>query len=107
MMNMRAHIAERIAAADLIMSPFPHLVISNFFPADVFAKVLEFNPFKDNTGEEWLSKNESREVSSRTPYYARKQINFHKDQRFDAPDNQRVFWDELKDCFLETIGSQN
>jgi Rps23 Pro-64 3,4-dihydroxylase Tpa1-like proline 4-hydroxylase len=39
-------------------------------------------------------------VSSRTPYHARKQINFHAGASFDAPSEQRVFWDQITQCFM-------
>lgn len=89
-----------MAGAEIELSPFPHLIIENFFPDDVYAKLVDWNPFKRNVGEEWLAKSRSNEVSSRTPYYARKQINFHADQAFDAPPEQKEFWDAIKACFL-------
>jgi hypothetical protein len=100
MLGMREHIAAKMAAAEIVTSPTPHLIIENFFPDDVYAKLLEYNPFASNRGVEWMTKNESRNVSSRTPYYARKQINFQDNQPFDAPEEQQLFWEELKGCFL-------
>jgi hypothetical protein len=97
---IRERIERKFDAATLDMSPFPHLVIEEFFPEDVYAKIMAYNPFKANRGEEWLSKSRSADVTSRTPYHARKQINFHNDQPFDAPDEERQFWDDLTKCFL-------
>jgi hypothetical protein len=100
MQYIRDHIASKMDVAQLEMSPCPHLVIENFFPDDVFHKLLKYNPFKGNSGVEWLRKEESKKWTSRTPYHARKQINFHENDRFDAPEDQQAFWNELKDCFL-------
>jgi hypothetical protein len=98
--RIRAHVETKMAAAVVETSPSPHIVIENFFPDDVYAQILASNPFKQNRGEEWLSKASSSNVSSRTPYFARKQINFHKGMAFDASPEQRDFWTMLKDCFL-------
>jgi len=98
--DLRAHIEAKFEEATLDLSPFPHMIIPNFFPDAVFNRLLEYNPFRGNKGEEWLSKAKSKDVSARTPYHARKQINFHKDQPFDAPAEQLAFWNEIKDCFL-------
>jgi len=98
--QIRKHVESKFEAASLDPSPFPHLIIENFFPDDVFNRIVEYNPFKSNIGVEWLEKKKSNHVTSRTPYHARKQINFHVDQPFTAPVDQRAFWDDLKGCFL-------
>lgn len=100
LIELRKHIERKVATCALDMSPFPHMIIREFLPADVFAKVLEYNPFRANRGKEWLSVVESKNVTARTPYHARKQINFHTGQTFDAPPDQQFFWDTLKSCFL-------
>ncbi|WP_454717794.1 hypothetical protein [Caulobacter segnis] len=97
---MRDHIERKIREAEIQFSPFPHLVIRDFFPQEVFDKIVEYNPFHANKGVEWLSKKHSEEISSNTPYYARKQINFHMNQKFEAPPEQRDFWNALKATFL-------
>jgi hypothetical protein len=97
---LRKHIEAKIKEAPLERSPFPHLIIQNFFPEETFDRILSYNPFKQNRGVEWLSTKRSKEVSSHTPYYARKQINFHVGQPFDAAPEERAFWDELTQCFL-------
>jgi hypothetical protein len=48
--DIRSHIEARIEAAELEKSPFPHLIIENFFPDDVFRRILVYNPFKMNRG---------------------------------------------------------
>lgn len=98
--KIRKHIEAKFADAVLEGSPFPHLVISNFFPPEVFDRIVAYNPFQKNNGVEWLSKARSDEVTSKTPYFARKQINFHLGQSFEASPEERDFWDELKNCFL-------
>jgi hypothetical protein len=98
---VRERVEKKIASATLERSPFPHLVIEEFFPADVYAKIMAYNPFKDNRGVEWAPKSHSKETSSRTPYFARKQINFHASDPFDAPPEARAFWEEMRDVFLK------
>lgn len=98
--RMRERIENKIAEAELEYSPFPHLIVENFFPDDVFARILDYNPFRKNRGSEWMDRAASRTVASRTPYYARKQINFHKSDEFAADEEEKRFWDALKRCFL-------
>lgn len=98
--RIRKHIEAKFNAAVLEESPFPHLIIEEFFPPDVYRRLIEWNPFRANTGQEWLEKSKSQRVTSATPYYARKQINFHADQKFEAPEEQQQFWSEIKNCFL-------
>ena len=97
---LRDHIESKMALAPLAMSPTPHLVVEGFFPEETYARILSYNPFAANRGVEWMPKGASRNVSSRTPYHARKQINFHADQPFEAPADQQEFWGTLKRCFL-------
>lgn len=99
--SIRDRIEQRLEQATLEHSPFPHLIIEEFFPEDVFAKILEYNPFLNNAGADWMAREKSQNVTARTPYHARKHINFHMDQPFDAPPEQRAFWDELTGCFLK------
>jgi hypothetical protein len=98
--RIRRHIEARFAATPVDVSPFPHLIIQNFFPADVFVNILAYNPFLANQGREWASRVTSAEVTSRTPYHARKQINFHANDPFDAPPENRAFWEALSGTFL-------
>ena len=98
--GIRSRIESKIAAAALETSPFPHLIIEEFFPDDVYAKIQEYNPFLRNSGKEWMDKKTSEQTSSRTPYYARKQINFHNNDLFEAPAEQQTFWKELQQVFM-------
>ncbi len=100
MQELRRFIERKIDQAVLERSPFPHLIIENFFPDDVYTNILGYNPFARNRGQEWLSADASSNVSSRTPYFARKQINFHANMAFEATAEASRFWSELKNCFL-------
>ncbi len=82
---LRRHIESRFERAELEHSPFPHVVVAGFFPADVYADILRFNPFRANAGAQWLPPEESGNVSARTPYFARKQIDLRAAHRFEAP----------------------
>jgi hypothetical protein len=99
--RIRRHIEARFASESVTVSPFPHMVIEDFFPADVFDRILAYNPFRANQGREWQGRAASAEVTSRTPYHARKQINFHAGDPFDAPPEQQAFWTVLSDTFLK------
>ena len=46
--SVRDRVEAKFASATLHSSPFPHLIIENFFPDDVYAKIMAFNPFKEN-----------------------------------------------------------
>jgi len=98
--RVRSQIENKIASAQLETSPFPHLIIEEFFPDDVYTKIQEYNPFLSNQGKEWMDKAASAQTSSRTPYFARKQINFHEQHLFNASPEQHAFWQELQDVFL-------
>jgi len=98
--RIRSHIEDRFAKGTIEESPFPHMILEDFFPQDVYDRLIDYNPFQKNAGSEWRTKGASGDVSSRTPYHARKQVNFHADQKFDAPAEQQEFWNEVKQCFL-------
>ncbi len=98
--RIRERIEQKMRDAHIQMSPSPHLIIEQLFPEDIYGDILRYNPFKANVGSEWSAKSVSSNVSSRTPYFARKQINFHRNDSFEAPPVERAFWDAIKDCFL-------
>lgn len=95
--RVRRHIEARFRTAELEHSPSPHLVIERFFPEDVYRDILRFNLFRQNVGVEWLT----REQDPTHPYYARKQINFHEGQSYEASPEARAFWEELSDVLLK------
>jgi hypothetical protein len=97
---LRRHVESRLTETPLERSPFPHLVIDEFFPAAVYADILRFNPFRENGGSEWLPREQSANVSTGTPYFARKQIDLAKEQPFEAAPDARAFWDALRTSFL-------
>jgi len=96
MAGVRKHIEGKLSEATIEQHPFDHLVIEDFFPAEVFDRLIEFSPFRRNAGVEWQTREASADVTSKTPYHARKQINFHADQDFEAPEDQLEFWAGLK-----------
>ena len=63
-MNMMilSQIEENIYGAHLELLPFPHFIIENFFPDDIYRKIQLFNPYKRNAGTEWISKKESQNL---------------------------------------------
>ncbi len=102
MQTIREHIERRFAAAKLSYSPFPHCIVGDFFPDNIYANILKYNLFKYHPGTEWLSRSHSADVTARTPYYARKQINFLRNQNIsvEAPNDAIQFWQSIKDCFM-------
>ncbi|WFC66418.1 hypothetical protein EUC41_08880 [Achromobacter denitrificans] len=97
---IRQHIEGKFASAQVEKFPFPHLIIENFFPEDVYDRILKFNPFQKNAGVEWITKKAASRLRTETPYYARKQINFHENQQFAASEDEAAFWNGIKDVFL-------
>jgi hypothetical protein len=97
---IRTHVANKLAQAELELSPFPHLIVERFFPDEVFEKILEFNLFRQNEGREWLSKEASVSVTSRTPYHARKQIDLYVREPIRGSLEHAQFWSTLSRCFL-------
>lgn len=99
--ELKKQIELKIAETSLQSYPFPHLIIENFFPSEIFSKILEYNPFKKNVGQEWVTKQKSEDLKTNTPYFARKQINFHTEQLFLANEAEGFFWNQIKDCFFK------
>ncbi len=97
---LRAHVEARFAGTDVERSPFPHLVVADFFPADVYADILRFNPFRELAGSEWLPAGASDSVSARTPYFARKQLDLLPDEPFALAPEAAAFWRLIRTCFL-------
>jgi len=97
---LRSHIEAKIKGSEIMDFPFPHLIIENFFPEDIYRSLLEKNPFKNNIGVEWQSKAQTAQSKTGTPYYARKQINFHTGDPFQAAPEDASFWNDLKATFL-------
>lgn len=99
-LELRRHIEEKFANATLADYPFPHLIIEDFFPADVYSRIQEYNLFRKNFGREWLSDQYSNDTIGRTPFHTRKQINFHANDAFDAGHEEARFWGQIVSCFL-------
>lgn len=105
--TIRKHIEIKFNESKLQPYPFPHLIIENFFPNDVFKKILEYNPFSRNAGTEWISAKKSADLKTNTPYFARKQINFHDNHKLAANQEEQIFWRQIKDCFLSDRWFEN
>jgi hypothetical protein len=97
--ELRAHIERKMADARLERMPFPHVVVEGFFPDDVYARILEANLFRQNEGAAWFEKGRAPDKMA-TPYWARRQINFHLQQPVRASREQGAFWTEIARCFL-------
>ena len=99
--RVRDHVEQKIGGATIETSPFPHLVLRDFMPDDVYEKILSLNVFHVDEGRQWMDENRSRATGTNTPYYARRQINFHKDGVLDSLTGEHAaFWKELSSVFL-------
>lgn len=97
---VRRHIEAAFERSGVQQSPFPHVVISEIFPDAVFAEITRLNPFRDSPGAEWLPREASSNVSARTPYHARKQIDLRAAEVSDVSSAVGAFWRGLRECFL-------
>lgn len=105
--HIRRHIESRLSAIKIEKFPFPHAEVDDFFPSDVYEKILQYNPFKKNIGVEWISKASAKAIKTETPYYARKQINFHHGQEFAGDAEEKEFWQIIKSTFLQDNWFEN
>lgn len=97
--EIRDHIAGRFAGQTVTPFPSPYLVLTDFFPANVYAKILAYNLFRANRGREWISAEEMKKRRQATPYDRRKQIDLDHGT-FDAPPEAKQFWQLLADAML-------
>jgi hypothetical protein len=49
--EIRDHIERKIRVADLHFKPFPHMIINDILPRDVYQAVLDLNLFKLEEGD--------------------------------------------------------
>jgi hypothetical protein len=98
---LRRHIEDKFARAELEAFPFPHLIIQDFFPEDVYTSILENNLFRMNPGREWITRAGMRLQKNATPYDHRRQINFHTRDEYVCADRQRAFWEVVSTTFLD------
>jgi hypothetical protein len=99
--SLRARIEQTIDAATLEIRPFPHLIIENFFPQDIYRDILKYNLFHENQGRPWMTKTMMSLMKSSTPYDHRLQINFHKaEQEYIASPEAMAFWKLIKETFI-------
>jgi hypothetical protein len=75
------------------------MIIGDFFPEDIFRKILDYNLFNYNAGQEWFTKKQLG-VGSPLLYDRRKQINFHKTTEYEGPAEAREFWPNIHSTFL-------
>jgi hypothetical protein len=99
---IRAHIERKFADVEVELLPYPHIIMADFFPADVYEKIIDLNLFHDNRGAEWFTKEQltrgnKREIS---PYDHRLQINFHVGHKYEATPETKQFWRSVSDVFL-------
>lgn len=99
--SLRKHIETKIGGSEISFWPFPHMIINDFFPSDVYQEIVERNLFRKNRGKEWFTKEELTKRRSPSPYDHRLQINFHNNQNYDADEADREFWGMMTKTFLE------
>lgn len=99
--DIRRHIENKFREAKLERSPFPHVIIENFFPEDVYCDILRFNLFRHNQGASMLGGIASDHLTSRTPYSSRKQIDLHTNAPFDGTEQEKQFWGMMRTLMLQ------
>jgi hypothetical protein len=70
-------------------------------------KFLNLTFSKKNRGVEWLTKAGSKASKTGTPYYARKQINFHANEPYEATSEEGAFWNSITRIFLQDYWFEN
>jgi len=76
------------------------MAVSDFFPENVYARILEYNPFLLNRGRDWIAPGAMKKLRQSTPYDRRKQIDFATED-FTAPVAAKEFWSTLASAMLE------
>jgi hypothetical protein len=97
----RTWIEERIAASPVCYDPFPHIIIEEFFPPDLYRQFLELNPFTQNKGEDWISQADASQLESKTPYWLRKQIKITGAMEEIRDIRMRIIWGIVYAVFNE------
>lgn len=97
---LREAIAAKLASSKLEMFPFPHLIIEDFFPGPLYRKILDYNLFRKNRGQPWVRRYVMPFMKGSTPYDHRTQINFHKDEPYEAEEEERRFWNGIRETFI-------
>jgi hypothetical protein len=88
----RAWIEERMGATELCYTPFPHMIVEEFFPHDLYRQILELNPFVQNKGHDWISQEEASQLQSETPYWLRKQIKITSAMEEIREPHMKILW---------------
>jgi hypothetical protein len=96
--TIRQHFAARLAAAELLERPFPHLVVTDALPADVYEQVLERNPFTNDPGTRYGDPRWTRQLRFPTEFQHRFQHDLHPRERT----LQLQPWADIGDAFSDT-----
>lgn len=77
---IRQHFESRLAAAELVMLPFPHLLLTEVLPESVYAEVLRGNPFRKATGKAFGDEPWAKRLRFKTTYDKRFQFDLSPDR---------------------------
>lgn len=72
--SIRQHFESRLAAAELVMLPFPHLLLTEVLPESVYAEVLRGNPFRKAPGKAFGDEPWAKRLRFETTYDKRFQF---------------------------------
>lgn len=96
--QIRQHIKARLDATDVSLYPFPHLLVENFWPDEVYKNFHAHDPLIENNdlARPWLKKH-----NSNNPHYQiRKQIDLYK--LMEYPSSEHIdFWRTIHDVLFE------
>jgi hypothetical protein len=96
--TIRSRFAERLSASSLEMLPFPHLVVSDVLPDDVYSAVLADNPFGRQAGAAFADPSWASRLTFETAYDKR----FHIDLALEAGEPTGSVWENIGAAFGDT-----
>lgn len=79
--EIRAHFVRRLHAAELEMWPFPHLLLTEVLPLEVYEAALSNDPFTDDSGEAFGDPTWTSKLRFKTYYEHRFQHQLNPDER--------------------------
>ena len=96
--RIRKHLQQAVENARLELYPFPHMLIENAWPEDIYEQIQKHN-LLDKYAEQtksWLEKH----TSTNPQYKIRKQIDLHDIKQATNNDEARQFWGTIYDAIL-------
>ena len=97
--RIRQHLGQAVENARLELYPFPHMLMENVWPDDIYEQIQKQN-LLDKYAEQaklWLEKH----TSTNPQYKIRKQIDLHEIKQATNNDEAHQFWRTIYDAILQ------